>query len=367
MTGKFKQILTLALSAGLIYGLLIWALLRPSDALSTSERRPLAQRPELSWSTLQSGTFMESFEDFTLDQFPLREQWRTAHSLAQLHLFWQSDVHGLYFADNQVAKLEYPLDNASVSYALSRFQFIYDRYLSGHCTNIYTAVVPDKSYYLAAQNGYPTMDYDALFAQVQNTLSFAEYISLTDTLDADSYYTTDAHWRQEALSAAADRLAETMEVTLTDTAYTSQTLPQPFYGVYYGQSALPLAPDAVTILESDTLSACTVYDYETDTTLPVYDLARAEGNDAYEVFLSGSKSLLRLENPNAQTERTLIVFRDSFGSALIPLLASGYRTITLVDIRYLPPERLGNFLEFDGQDVLFLYSSSVLNHSETIK
>ena len=49
------------------------------------------------------------------------------------------------------------------------------------------------------------------------------------------------------------------------------------------------------------------------------------------------------------------------------MLAGAYAKITLVDIRYLQPERLGTWLTFDTQDVLFLYSAPVLNSSETIR
>ena len=59
----------------------------------------------------------------------------------------------------------------------------------------------------------------------------------------------------------------------------------------------------------------------------------------------------------------MVVFRDSYGSSLVPLLVQEYATVTLVDIRtnYIMPERLGSFMEFNGQDVLFMYSSLVLN------
>ena len=83
--------------------------------------------------------------------------------------------------------------------------------------------------------------------------------------------------------------------------------------------------------------------------------------------MSGSKSILTIENPEAETDRELILFRDSFGSSLAPLLAEGYAKITLVDIRYMQLERLEHFISFHGQDVLFLYSTSVLNNSEVIK
>ena len=120
-------------------------------------------------------------------------------------------------------------------------------------------------------------------------------------------------------------------------------------------------------MTSDVLEACTVYNYETQTTGPIYDLEKGNGKDPYEVFLSGSVSLLRIDNPAADTDRELIIFRDSFGSSLAPLLAEGYKTITLVDIRYLGSPMLGRMLDFHGQDVLFLYSTGVLNHSETLK
>ena len=96
-------------------------------------------------------------------------------------------------------------------------------------------------------------------------------------------------------------------------------------------------------------------------------LEKADGSDPYEIFLSGPKSLLRIENPNAKTERRLIVFRDSFAASLVPLLAEGYSEITLVDIRYLSPTMLDKFIDLTAQDVLFLYSTSVLNDSSTIK
>ena len=93
----------------------------------------------------------------------------------------------------------------------------------------------------------------------------------------------------------------------------------------------------------------------------------ASGRDPYEMFLSGSLSLLTIENPKGEKGKKLIVFRDSFGSSIAPLLISGYEQITLVDIRYIPREHLGRYIDFTGCDVLFLYSTMVLNHSETLR
>ena len=96
-------------------------------------------------------------------------------------------------------------------------------------------------------------------------------------------------------------------------------------------------------------------------------MEKAQGKDPYEMFLSGPKSLMTIENPGAAAGKRLIIFRDSFGSSVAPLLIEGYGEITLVDIRYLSSDMLGNFIDFDNSDVLFLYSTLVLNNSVTLK
>ena len=85
------------------------------------------------------------------------------------------------------------------------------------------------------------------------------------------------------------------------------------------------------------------------------------------MYLSGARSLLTIDNPNGQAGKELIVFRDSFGSSMVPLLIQDYSRVTLIDTRYVSSEMLGQFIDFHGQDVLFLYSSLILNSSSAIK
>lgn len=363
---KRKNCATLLLTGTFLLGFLIWGLLKPDDAISKSERRKLAQRPALSVRTILDGSFMEDFETYTLDQFPLREQFRRLKAETVLHVLHQSDNNGVYTAEGYASKLDDTLDAASVDHAAARFRTVYDRYLSGTNVKIYAAVIPDKNYYLSQKTLYPALDLDTLTARLYGAMDYAQPVELRDVLRLDSYYRTDLHWRQEMLLPAAQRLAEAMGAALTQ-AYTQVDTGAPFYGVYCAQSALPLPPDTLSYLENDTLCACTVYDYETGQTLPVYDLDAAEGEDPYALFLHGSKALLTVTNPNASSGKRLVIFRDSFASSLAPLLLEVYESVTLVDIRYLAPERLGSFLNFDDQDVLFLYSETVLNASAAIK
>ena len=352
----------------------LWVLLTafawfgPRTEISESERRPLDQMPELSGKTLLDGTFMGKFEDFSLDQFPLRDTFRRIKSLWHYNVMRYADNNDIYVADGYAAKLEYPYRPESITYAAQRFQSLYEMYLRRSTGRIFMTVAPDKGYYLAEENGYLTMDYQAMFADLQKALPWATYVDLTDTLDQADYYTTDTHWRQEALLEASQKLCQAMGVgAFSQEELIRKTLERPFYGVYYGQAALPMDPEQMHYLTGEILEQCKVYDYETGGYAQVYDMTKLESKDLYDVFLSGSKSLLTIENPNAATDKELIVFRDSFGSSMVPLLVKDYAKVTLVDLRYIHMSMLKNFIQFKGQDVLLLYSTLVLNNSSTIK
>ena len=361
-------------TVGVIAIVTIWALLAgfhwfgPKTEISEAERRPLAQLPEISAETLLNGKFMSEFEDFTLDQFPLRDTFRQVKSLFHYYVLGQKDNNDIYIADGFAVKQEYPYNPQSVDHALNRFNYLYEKYLKDSGSDIFMTIVPDKGYYLGESSGHLTMDYEAMFASFQAGMPWAEFVDITDTLTAQDYYRTDTHWRQENLLDAATKLCEALGVSAPNPGeYTPTALERPFYGVYYGQAALPMEPETMYVMESELLKDCTVLDWESGKYNAVYDRSKLESRDLYDVFLSGSRSLLTIENPGASTDRELIVFRDSFGSSIVPLLVQDYAKVTLVDIRYIQIDVLNRFIEFGGQDVLFLYSTLVLNNSSTIK
>lgn len=368
MSEKYKSIFLTAATAALLFGFSFWAWFKPDDRFSESERRVLQSLPALTADALRTGKFMEEFETYTLDQFPCRDGFRTIKALTVFHVFLQKDNNGLFTEDGYVSKLNYPMRDEMLNHAAERFQYLYDTYLADTEAKLYFSVVPDKNYFLAQKNSCLSLDYDEFTAKIREKTPYLEYIDIIPELSLQDYYRTDTHWRQEQLLPVANKLASAMGISLL-AEYEVQTLSEPFYGVYTGQSALPLKPDTLCYLTNDILEGCNVTSYDTGAPLPVelYDLRAGSGPDPYELFLNGADALLVIENPAAQTDRELIVFRDSFGSSLVPLLVEGYAKITLVDIRYLNSDYLGNFVQFDDQDVLFLYSTLLLNDSLALK
>ena len=142
-----KRTLSLILVLALWGSLVAAAWIKPPAAASDAERRPLEQFPELSGSELLSGQFMKDFADYAVDQFPLRDGFRTLNAYLSYYLLGKKDNNGIYLHDGYAAKMEYPLNEASVSNAVTRFNELYERFLTG--CDVHFALVPDKGYYLA--------------------------------------------------------------------------------------------------------------------------------------------------------------------------------------------------------------------------
>lgn len=344
----------------------------PPKESSDAERRLLAQLPEISLKAFfNDDKFTTKFEDYTLDQFPARDWFRQLKSLTHYYAFQQKDNNGIYIEDGYAAKVDYPLNEEAVSHAMDRLNFVYDTYLKDSGSKVVMSVIPDKGYYLAEKNGYPAMDYEKLFKTVKDRMPWATHVRITDRLSIEDYYYTDTHWRQEELLSVAQRLSVALGVTFPRSEwYTKTAIDTPFYGVYHGQAALPMDPDQMYIMESDLLSQCTVETYDNmgrRVKTAVYDMEKLSGKDPYDVFLSGPQSIVKITNPNAYSKKELVIFRDSFGSSIAPLLVQDYQTVTLVDIRYIDSRTIGNLIKFNGQDVLMLYSTLVLNSGTTLK
>ena len=375
----------------IIIGLFFVNLIKPDDAVSYSERRRLAQFPELSFQTLMDGKFSGGFDKYTVDQFFLREPFRALKMGFDRNILQKLDTNGLFRVGEDLFSIEYPLREDKVLSFGDKMTRLHSRYLED--MNIYYSIIPDKNYYLPDDWRYLTMDYARLEELVSDGMpSGARYIELFDVLTLENYYNTDGHWRQETLGPVVDRLCGGMGVS---SAFNPDNYERreynPFYGAYYGQSAGLSAPDTLVWLENEvtrdailtgavpsedsyllryaTLSSAvlTKNARSAPPVLTVYNEAGLGGMDSYDVYLHGSQPLITMTNTHNDSGRELILFRDSFGSSLAPVLLENYSKVIVVDLRYIAPELLPWFIDFKDQDVLFMYSTIIINNSDIIR
>lgn len=369
MNDKIRYIVTIALSAVLVFGLSAWFLLREPVIYSEAERRKLALLPEFSFSDVISGKYMKDFEDASPDQFPLRDIFRSIKAYASEYIFNKMDNNKIFVADGHLSKLEYPMKEDMLDHASDKFSYIYDEYIKDTDADVYLSVVPDKNCFIAKENGYLAFDYNEFASVLSSGMPFAEYIDIMHLLDAEDYYTTDTHWKQENIVDVAKTLAEAMGEKFEDNFTVNET-DKPFYGVYYNQAGLKFPADEIAYLTNEAIENAQVTNFDTGKAVsyPMYDMNKLEGADPYEMFLSGTVAVSVIENKENPDGKELILFRDSFGSSLAPLLTESYSKITLVDIRYISSTALRGVVDFENADtVLFLYSTVLLNSSMALK
>ncbi len=408
MSDRVKDISVIVLFMTVVFGVFIINIFKPITKISVSERRKLALFPEITWDSLtrkkikstDKDTFTESFEKYTLDQFIWRDEFRQLKAKIAFDVFLQKDNNCIYMVDGQVSKYWNELNAGAVKNAAIKFNKIYNKHLKN--MNVYYSIIPDKNYYMAAQNGYPSIDYNKFVGIIKaNTNKNMQYIDLFGELNVDDYYATDIHWRQEKIIKIAQKYAKVLGFEISGKY--EQVVKEPFYGTYYGQSALPISGEKLIYLTNDILDNCKISQVKINTIkLPVKKITNFvkkrinkdlklpkttetaftfeeakfyreeffENVDPYDLFLEGTqKPLIIIENDNATTEKELIIYRDSFGSSLAPLLAEGYKKITVVDVRYMSTAILdaNNLIEYkDGQDVLFVFSTDVLHNSSIL-
>ncbi len=345
-----------------IISILIANIINKDKDISIAERRKLEQFPEFSIYELFKGNFIKNFENYTMDQFIQREAFRKLKTKIEVDILKKQDSNNIYEYENKLIEQIYPLNEKSVVNITKKMNEINQIYLD-ETNKIYYTIIPDKNYF--GDDNHLKLDYNKLQDIMENNLKWAEYINICDCLDLSCYYATDSHWKQEKLPKVANRIADKMNFKL-NAEYEEKKVVD-FKGVYAGQFLKEIGSDEIYVLNNEIIENSKVYNYETNKITKVYDMEKVNARDKYYIYLSGATPLLTIENTKGNKNKELIVFRDSYGSSLVPLLIEEYCKITVIDTRYISPKILNQYVDFKNKEILFMYSTMLINNSKSLK
>ena len=344
----------------------IAAIILPDLEVTFSERRFLYDFEELKVSEDFSG----DFEKYALDHFILRDLFRRIKAYSEYAIFRKSDNNELYKYNDFIIKQLYPLNETNVQGLADKINKIVGMYADNN--RVFYSIIPDKNYFVE-NDRYLKIDYEKMITNLRKGINGEiEYIDLFNSLNLNDYYKTDHHFRIDGLSKVLSTLGTGMNIDLEIDGrdYNINSF-YPFYGAYYGQSALNIAADTLLYLENDLLKNCSVKIWESFNSFieysGVYDYEKLGSMDSYDMFLYGTKPVVTIENPNAKNDQEIIIFKDSFTNSLTPLLVESYSKITLVDLRLVNHTILDTFVDFTDTDILFLYSTMIANNSSILK
>ena len=360
MNDKIKDIVVTIIFLFTVISLFLINVIKEDTDISVAERRKLATMPELTTKSLFDGTYFKKFDSYVTDQFVERDAFRKIK--IDIELSTKGEYNNLYLYDDYIIEEIFPLNSNSINNLTNKINYIKDTYLNNN-SNIYYTIIPDKNYFV--NNGNLKLDYNKLQDMMKNNLSNINYINIFDKLTLDNYYKTDTHWKEEDLFNVANTIANQMNFDITNNNVVNTITT--FKGSYAGRLSVTKDIDTIkTISNSSTLNS-SVYNYETKKYTDIYDYTKINSLDKYDIYLSGAVPIIDITNNNTSSDKELIVFRDSYGSSLIPLLIEGYKKITVIDIRYISSKILNKYIDFNDQDVLFMYSILTINNSFSIR
>ncbi len=369
MSKKYSIFIT-ALFCGFLGFFLVWHLVLPDQTFSPNENRVLQSLPTPDFGSLDmlgksgnffNGKFMEDFESYVNDQFPLRDQWIGLKAGAE-KFSGKSENNGVYFGtDGHALIADYPEpDPAKVEKNLNLVSTL------GEKLNvpIWFSLIPGKSEVWKAllPAGAPVGDQKLTLDQAAQTLNVnwidlhTRYLSAEDNAAAGDYYFTDHHWTTLGAYNAYAALMEGMGLTPAPLGELT-TVTDSFYGTTWSKSgAYWYPPDSIQIAVSDEDVTVTNYFDGTPTPGQLYNYEKLEQKDKYTFFLGGNQPLCVMNSEKEGADGKLLVIRDSFSDALAPFLTQNFSEIHYMDLRYYKGS-VAQYVEQNRIDqVLVLYS-----------
>ena len=338
----------------IIFGILVGSIFLKDIEISNFERRKLASFPKI------SEDFSEDLDEYLLDQFPFRNSLINLNSIINRKLLNKIDNNDVYVIENNIIEKNYPLNEKNCTGFINKINKIIDE-----CdkNRVFYSVIPDKSYFLEGDK-YLKLDYSKMYEILKSNIK-ADYIDITNLLELDDYYKTDIHWKQENLDKVVNKIIQSLGKEYKKQDYVGKEY-KDFYGASYSKAGLDLPADNLKYLDTEYFNKVEVNHLEYGKK-QIYDEEKLTNLDSYDVFLSGASSYIEIKNDNIEDNSSLILFRDSFASSIAPLLIPYYNNIKIVDLRYIDFDIAKEKIDLGNSDVLFLYSTLIINNSNILK
>ena len=334
----------------------------PDRDYSAAEKRNLTQLPVPSVSSLADTSFMDSFEEYMADQFPLRNLLMTLKTGTD-RLLGKYESQGVYIGKNNTLMERFDTPDSEneqlTQEAICAFQ---ERYPD---IPAYFLLVPNQ---ISIQNDLipkeaPRADQfaymDEMFQAVGESVHAIDLRALFQKNEGSMqlYYKTDHHWTTDAAYLAYKELASVMELAVDDEAWTSAIVCNSFRGSLAAKSGFFVpADDVIKVYQSDQTPDYVVTYGETQTkSTSCYQTKYLKSDDPYQVFFGGNHTQVTIET-TADTNRKLLVFKDSYANCFLPFLFNQFKYITVVDPRYYYDDIDTLMVMNSYTDILYLYN-----------
>lgn len=338
---------------------------------SEKENRGLTQKPDITVSGILSGSYMEDFESYMSDQFPGRNLWRKVETGIEL-VGGSKEENGVFRGKKRQLMEDIAAPNEE---ALSQNIAGVDTFSKNH-GDISTSIilVPDSACIL--KNQLPafatTYNQEKMISSVKEKLnSDIKWIDAVSVLknqkDKKIYYKTDPHWTTLGTYYVFLEAAKTLGIE-TKEDLNPLAVTKSFNGTLSSKSGFYEGANETIEIYFETEETEVVVNYidEQKKRATLYDSSKLETKDKYAVFLGGNSSIIDIKT-SSESDKTLLLIKDSFANSFIPFLTPYYKEIIVVDPRYYFGTMEDVFETYSITDTMFLYSGSTFSQDRNME
>lgn len=232
----------------------------------------------------------------------------------------------------------------------------------GKDVNVYSMVLPTSVSYYLPENYTDLVesekkDLDSIEKNLKDVINVDAYTALLRHKKEAIYSRTDHHWQPLGAYYASEEFAKQAGVDFADISEYEKHVLSGYVGTMYGytqSSTLLNNPEPFIYYEPKTDVEVTQYTSSftnpTETTL-LLNPDNLDSSSYYLVF--GMDDNIRHVKTKCTNGRNLVIFKDSYGNALLPFLTGSFENIYICDIRYFDLNAKSFIEETKATDVLF--------------
>lgn len=351
----------------------VMTLFSKKENFSSVENRELQKRPSLSFDSWFDKSFMKEFEAYVSDHFTGRIKWIDAKINTEL-LIGKKEINGIYITDERMIERIPQPDYKAIDKSVDAINTL----ASSVSTPVYVMIAPTSAgvYTDTLPKNAPQIDQHGIIDYIYKNLNTGiSTIDVYDILNASRedyiYYRTDHHWTSlgayYAYSTAISKLGFSV---VPYSRYDVEHASRDFLGTYYSKTLYDKTePDTIDIYSSrdgSSVVSCTVTNaIEEKVYDSIYFREYLEVKDKYSTYLGQNQPCIKIKT-NLQSDKKILIFKDSYANSFVPFLTQHYSEITVLDMRYI-----NNFRDYvnpeDYTHILFLYNSTTFSSDDNIK
>ncbi len=347
--------------AGIVLLLVAASIIQPDRKISDEENRVLTTFPKPSIENIKNKEYMTALEDYSSDQFILRDLWIRLKVRCDL-LVGKREFNGVYLGKKKyLMQIPVGMDEKNTKENLEAMNQFRQKNSN---LRMNALIVPNAAYIMKdyLPLGAPVRDQGEDMNYIKKQLSGGlGLIDITETLrkhvDEGIYYKTDHHWTSRGAAYGFNAAAKQLEIEGLVSDYKIHTVATDFSGTLASRSGYHKVKDTVEVYQPENVEyQYLVSDSDNEEKRPtIYDRKALEGKDKYQVFFGGNHAMVDIVTTN-DNQRRLLVFKDSYANSFVPFLIPYYNEIIMIDARYYY-ENVNMLIENKGiTDVLFLYN-----------